>query len=484
MAPGSTDIRYVCLSDLHLGEEDSLLTYVPPGEAEADPTLPSPVLQELAACLKFLIFSNQDQTHKPTLILNGDILELALTTDNLAAMAFERFLEAVMPPGGELFGKIIYLPGNHDHHLWESARETQYVLNYLAGTNPGANLDIPWHATNIFMEDDPHPIKSFFLNGLVKRYDHLQDFTIYTAYPNFGLRKGSRAVIFHHGHFIESIYQLMTTLKNLIFPKLVEVDRKVWDLEAENFAWIDFFWSTLGRSGEVGQDVEIIYEKMQSEKQFRKLLNTLAESLAEKYDITGLGDWLDSHITRLIINGLVDKMVKTERAQTDQPLSRDAADGLIEYLNKPLKMTLDKECQEKHYYFPRDLTFVFGHTHKPFEKIETEFRAYLGNGVPVYNTGGWVVESVQPVSLHGGAAVLLDEDLNVASLRLYNEAADPGSYRVGIHEVPLPGNAHSDFFLRLEGLVQSPLPPWDRFSQTVAEEVRTRARNLQARIEG
>ena len=42
----------------------------------------------------------------------------------------------------------------------------------------------------------------------------------------------------------------MTTLKNLIFPKLETRHPKIWDLESENFAWIDFFWSTLGRSGE------------------------------------------------------------------------------------------------------------------------------------------------------------------------------------------------------------------------------------------
>jgi hypothetical protein len=37
MAPGPNDIRYVCLSDMHLGAEGSLLTNMPPGSATADP---------------------------------------------------------------------------------------------------------------------------------------------------------------------------------------------------------------------------------------------------------------------------------------------------------------------------------------------------------------------------------------------------------------------------------------------------------------
>jgi UDP-2,3-diacylglucosamine pyrophosphatase LpxH len=136
MALGNNDIRYVCLSDLHLGEEDSLLTHVNLESGEADPTEKSPVLEELATCLNYLISKNEDKTKKPTLILVGDILELALTTDNIAAMAFERFIELFMAKSYELFEKIIYVPGNHDHHLWESARETQYVLNYLTTTKP------------------------------------------------------------------------------------------------------------------------------------------------------------------------------------------------------------------------------------------------------------------------------------------------------------------------------------------------------------
>ena len=46
MPSGSTDIRYVCLLDLHLGEEDSLLTNISLGSAQDDYHLkkPSPVM--------------------------------------------------------------------------------------------------------------------------------------------------------------------------------------------------------------------------------------------------------------------------------------------------------------------------------------------------------------------------------------------------------------------------------------------------------
>ena len=54
-------------------------------------------------------------------------------------------------------------------------------------------------------------------------------------------------------------------------------------------------------------------------------------------------------------------------------------------------------AERQHWYFPDEVTFVFGHTHKPFEEPRTF--PNLGNGVPVYNTGGWVVEPVDTGTL-------------------------------------------------------------------------------------
>lgn len=470
-----SDIRYVCLSDMHLGEEDSLLTNLKTASTDTDPTRPSPVMRQLVECLKYLISQNENGK-KPTLILNGDILELALTTTNQAAMVFERFIELIMAPGGELFGRITYIPGNHDHHLWEVARETQYV-NHIKNIDPGKYLDIPWHVTNMFVEDDSNPVPAYFLTRLVQRFPELKDFVITTAYPNFGLfrEEGQKCVIFHHGHFIEPLYQLMSTLKNLIFPDR-EKPRQIGDIEAENFAWIDFFWSTMGRSGEAGRDIELIYEKMQDRDQFKKLLHTLADNLAKKYDLPGW-DVATAKILKWVFNAMVDKIAGTERTQVDRPLSKDAEKGLWAYMNGPLREQIFKERKGN---MPYDVTFVFGHTHKPFQE-DMNFKGYP-EWVNVYNTGGWVVESVEPQPLHGGAVVLVDEDLNTVSLRMYNEDADPLKYSVRVEEATHAGEEKNPFYHRIRGLVKAPPDPWKTFSAIASRSVRIRAQNLRARI--
>lgn len=433
-------------------------------------------MKQLAECLRGLISKNEDNK-KPTLILNGDILELALSNTNLAAMVFERFIELIMPKGGEMFERILYIPGNHDHHLWELARETQYV-NHMKKFKPGEELPIPWHTTNMFVENAPYSPPSYFLTNLVKRSEHLRDFVIATAYPNFGLlsRDQQKCVMFHHGHYIETIYHGMSIFKNLLHEKH-NMPENIYDIEAENFAWIDFFWSALGRSGKAGQEMETLYEKMIDREEFENALSAFADNLGKRYNLPGI-DWLTVKGLKVLFGYLADMVAGRERAYKDQVLSNDTESGLRKYMNVPLKQQIMTDCKQN---IPSDVTFVFGHTHKPFQN-DMMFTEYPG-WVNVYNTGGWVVDTIEPQPIHGGAMVLIDEDLHAVSLRLYNENADPDAYAVKVEEATHAGEESNPFHKRIAGMVDPSGEPWKRFSRIVARAVYERAQLLRARIQ-
>jgi hypothetical protein len=406
-------------------------------------------------------------------------LELALTTTNEALMVFERFMELIMPPGSELFERIVYIPGNHDHHLWEIARETQYV-EYLETLEPGKRLNIPWHTTRLFIEEATEQVPMYLLTKLVQRYPHLRKsgFAVHTAYPNLGLYRedGSKCVIFHHGHYIEPLYQLMSGLKNLLFPER-ELPGQVWEIEAENFAWIDFFWSTMGRSGEAGQDIERIYEKMQDRDELKKLLAALAAGLAKRYDLPGWGDAMETKLLEWVLNRLADKFSGRERNFTERALSPDTEKGLWAYAKGPLREQILRERDEN---MPDEVTLVFGHTHKPFQE-DLNFRGYP-QWVSVYNTGGWVVDTVEPEPLHGGAVVLVDEALNAVSLRMYSEEKDPGRYAVRVEQAAHPGEEPNPLYRQIASMVRAQDEPWRTFSMLAARTVSKRAQNLRARI--
>src|SRR5262249_49873678 len=131
---------------------------------------------------------------------------------------------------------------------------------------------------------------------------------------------------------------------------------------------------------------------------------------------------------------LTHHVIARERGHAGGVLRADTENGLAEYAEGPLRRQLAKACNDD---VPEHVTFVFGHTHKPF--VGT--RAYAGyhERVSIANTGGWVVDTVDPNPLQGASVVLLDENLNGVSLKLYSQEVVSGRYSVVARAIPSPG---------------------------------------------
>jgi predicted phosphodiesterase len=75
-------------------------------------------------------------------------------------------------------------------------------------------------------------------------------------------------------------------------------------------------------------------------------------------------------------------------------------DKLKLYLDKILFRQINKERKDK---APKEIQFVFGHTHKPF--AEAVASPNYAKPVQVVNTGGWVVDTVDRKETYGGAVI-------------------------------------------------------------------------------
>jgi hypothetical protein len=392
---------------------------------------------------------------------------------------FELFLGRIFPPDGEALFEptIMYQPGNHDHHLWETARERQYG-NLLHTLGPDAPLPIPWHSTRLYYEGDPRPVPSELLDQLARRRLPGKGVNFRVSYPNLGLRSddGRTVVVFHHGHFVESIYRLMSTLKSLIFPGRPDPG-EVWDIEAENFAWIDFFWSTLGRSGQVGEDVGLVYDMLQSDQAIQKLAGNLAAGLAARVPRKGAIRWFH-WLIRLVLDKtlkwVASNVAASERKTPTAVLSAEAEAGLMAYLGGPVIKQLAGEAPNQDGRLPEQLKFVFGHTHKPF--AATRVVPGLANPVRIFNSGGWVVDTLDVEPLHGANMVLIDENLEVACVRLYNQAPSPVAYQVRLDD-GLPAE-QGPFYQRLSSLIRADDEVWKSFSAAAAALVTEREKAL------
>jgi hypothetical protein len=495
-------IKYVCLSDLHLGEETSLLTAAEPDASSrggSGPRLrPSPekmssVMERLVDCLTELVAATGGG--QPTLILAGDILELALASDEIGASVFQTFIRTTMAPGSELFDRIVYVPGNHDHHLWETARETQYV-DYMDRIGPTGTLRPPTHITMMFDDYGLHAPRQPLLTALAHRAaPHLadRDFVIDTVYPNFGLVRDDlgKCVVFNHGHFIEALYSAMSWLRQNVFAPGTEAPKHTGDLEEENFAWIDFFWSTMGRQGGVGQDIEFIHEAGEDPRKRALLVDNVSRGLTNLYDrlpwwasiplhlylpkwwlriILGKGSdfLLGSEKTKVNLVGAADGAALAQEA----PLSDEALEGLRVYLERYVQSQLNDAYGAGGSEPPRDVTFVFGHTHKPLEDVG-DYDQYPAP-VKRYNTGGWLSEHAEARPIIGGSVLLVSDDLDTVALRMWQQQADQ-SQCVRLETAARSVGKEGALYETVARAVAAKKAVFDAFSKTVQDEMAMRA---------
>ncbi len=499
------EIRYVCLSDLHLGEEDSVLSNMNEDGTEGDFLEPGPVLKQLAKCIKDL--GNEFwKKKKPTLVLNGDALELALCPIHQASMAFQCFINQFKDGEDFLFEKILFLPGNHDHHLWVMTRENQYRGYLLRHKEDPKMISLPeqWHSTKLFSSPGDEPVVSHYLSELIQRPPVNLDMEVQVAYPNFGIiaeeslkpnETPKKCVVFHHGHFTEWIYTAMSMANDWIFSPQ-SAARHAWALEKENFAWIDFAWSALGQSWDSGKGLETVYEKALDGAQFGEVIANLSTGLAKEIG-TRTFDWVEGAILAKVLNLLYRSFAGTEKGQDRAPLTSSGIKQLYQYAEGPLhahvcydilaRQNRKDELDEKEYtaeFFKDKIapvtSFIFGHTHKPFASRE-EFHGYL-NGVDVYNSGGWVVDSLQANEWHGGSLVLIDDQLNVASIRMYNETRDGSQVPVRLEPISDSTRKPNSLESAIAKLKFDKAGPWKKFSEIAASTIPVRRKFLRKRV--
>jgi UDP-2,3-diacylglucosamine pyrophosphatase LpxH len=455
-------IRWVCISDLHLGALNSVLTNVTADGEHVDASAASPVLTTLCQCLRSLRQPGQDP---PELIVLGDLFELALTAPEDAAATFSQFVQALRPgmTDGAIAPTIRFVPGNHDHHLWSRASDDRY-LRQLEEDATQVPVPLDRHATHLLPANDRVPVRDRFIEILARRGQPGCSVTVEQSYPNLGLvaAAGKRAVILSHGHFIEPLYRSMSLLDTVFgSPRSGAVE--AWQLEADNGGWIDFFWSSMGDSGDIMRVTRSLYESLQSHEAMH------AEISAIERAIKAAGrSRLEADAVAELLRAGIGTAVR-ERHRPGTILSPHAEEGLLTYLNGAVATQSAAEIGH-----PDDVTFIFGHTHKPF--VEQRTTTAFPTPVAVVNTGGWVVDTPELNPVKGAALILIDEQLNVAAVRCYTEGPDAASYRVRID--PADGTGSNDLVDELRATIDPDRDPWAQLAHLTQTVVDDRGRQL------
>jgi Calcineurin-like phosphoesterase len=471
-----SDVRYIILSDLHLGAENSILTRLQAGTTLADTHRPSQVLTALVDCLRTIVAANASG-EPPTVVVAGDLVELALASGwlSLPVMAL---LARAFADDGEPFvhEEMLFLPGNHDHHLWELSRE-QAVERFLRSGAPLAEAPASWHTSSMFPERAPL-FEAQMLEDAVHYFRESKRGRVRVVYPDLALTNadGTRAVLVTHGHYMERVATLLSAMSRLFDPSAPPLD-DVDLIERENWAWVDFFWGSMGRTTRAGALIEQLYDSLQDQRAIESMLAALAVS-ATKHANPVLRKVESWGIRRGLGHLVASRLHERERDQTAMPLSDGSRQGLATYL-AAMRHTFARQWQGP---LPADVTIVTGHTHKPFSEW-WEDAAWPAGGMRVFNCGGWVVDHIAPQPLQGGAVVLVSDELDVASLRLCQQLDTPSAWSMSVETVqPTPcGEAFAD---HLRTLLRPEAAPWATFAAAVDELVSERRTAMQKILEG
>ena len=388
----------IILSDLHLGRETGYL-YAKDKKFMGN-----------RQALKTLLM---DLGPRDEVILLGDLLELAIGS-----------LDEVYEDAGEFFSllseaasykRIVFIPGNHDHHFWRELVEEVFINDSLRDNShppshdnyPGCFVDKRFSTSEANMKANivlaevwPHSVP---MPEIVVKYPH--------HFAQIPSNEGKdECYLFTHGHFLEDLFK---PVNYIIQPAHLE------ELEAFNNFWLESFDYHIGHAGRLSTYIRKFVQSFQrwgprNNPEMEKMIDESFRQLRQK----GYLGWLSACVIKHFFKGKIKKISWNEnsglyKAPVDDKLIRSIEDYIGRYVIPRYQKGRAKDLD-----LPADLdipipfTFVFGHTHIPIKNEDMEkSRAIVeGKVYPLLNTGGWLRTDGPEIEGGRSAGVLAIDD--------------------------------------------------------------------------
>jgi hypothetical protein len=385
------------MSDFHIGEVYGSVTRVLP-ENDAKANYESAIVngetiyyrKEVAELVNSLDRELGPNEKIPYLILMGDIFDMAIHNESDVLNLAHTFFNEIQFTQNKrtfisYFRKIIYLPGNHDHHVWKMLQEEYYISHQLV--NNFKSLPIPQQAIGLL---DLESSKTVIKDAVIFP-DHPKNFLasvlsqnkkeVYIAYPNLYIKykesnhsnEESAGICVTHGHFFEPGWNKSSLLSD---NKNKDMNDSAYfsELEKNNSPLTEF------SDFEVAQTSEALAQGI-SDLQFYQ-----DAAYEQKYE----------KLSKLYPQLFPIKMQKSNKPKDFDILSLmkypDLVDEYLMYTQKQMKHL--KQGDKTYSLNLKKL--VYGHTHVPCfnvkysKHISNVDKTFIDLDLTIYNTGGWV----------------------------------------------------------------------------------------------
>jgi len=348
-------MKYIALSDLHLGQtgkdntgEISLLS------CGADMPEADRKIDSLGSTIRDFAGSSP-----VSLILVGDVLDLSLAYMETALKDFASLLSKL-----PVIHNIIYVVGNHDHHIWTMHCEHINVIDRL---NKGFLPKSGSIYRRTKLDGEKFSLFEKFLNNP----------NVSIAYPMYCM--ADKNLYFTHGHLFGGLY---TFISDILEPFLPEGSSHLDTVATVNISVIEFIYWLLGETGQgMGADgiMEAIYMDSQKGKKSKlyTALKSAIEVLLPNGIIAGFPDAWEHALAVWVGKHIIDETVKEPK-----PLSSmDRHKPSEKSRELAIKWTDNTICDSP-------LKLVVGHTHVSDYFVKDKFE--------MFNLGGWLIDEREP----------------------------------------------------------------------------------------
>ncbi len=197
------------ISDFHIGENEGSITISPLDSCKYKYIYQKKdkywIHKKVDTFLHKLDSLVKDEGKIENLILLGDIFDLAVHENaevfNLSQDFFGKRLK-------KYFKRVVYIPGNHDHHMWEQLQYDQFIIKNHKKT--GA-YEVKPHVSCEYLNIDNNEIKlvgkykALSTKNFVSKLMSNNKLPVYISYPNFYIISDdhNKDICVTHGHLLQ-----------------------------------------------------------------------------------------------------------------------------------------------------------------------------------------------------------------------------------------------------------------------------------------
>jgi UDP-2,3-diacylglucosamine pyrophosphatase LpxH len=357
-------------------------------------------------------------------VLNGDTLDFSVNAFEVSCKIAKPFFREIAK--NNLAKEIVYIPGNHDKHIWDAVEwETNIIERLKKHDDPRkfrraqiglidyakGYLDLP----GVTILKGPKRYGTLFLEGLFDKSNVLQ---IDVVYPNLFIKTPTDTYLITHGHMLELAWVLLSELLGGL-PKISPTP-DVAQLEEYNIPLTSMICTGVGQGGAVSEHFCDIQHEVKNRKttELKKTLQHATPKLKALLELSWYKEILNDMLLYCVKKVILSKASGIKDSRYDEAFFEN------ETVKKRFLRFYEAACTQAtdKLKIAPPWKIIFGHTHYPFSStkplvITKDILPQLTvEKVILYNAGGWLKKEANGAK--GAEVFFLDDSGTLSSVNV------------------------------------------------------------------